>query len=442
MRPDSVQPPLEQPPAGDPLSLFTYEPEGSSPVPVAVTKAPGAVSLDRIVEAAPLRFVEGIAVVQALCAAIREKGGINSGMLDLRGVFINEAGDLVALTPPGATPAAPELARLLHRLVPADATPPVGRLFVDRWTSGTSTDLSAFASEIAYFARPNGREMLTALHARCGGAPGTPPVLGTAPAVVPALRVQDQPRIEEPERPKPHKPSWLKSHKRHFFAAAVAIVVTAVVTGLATWFWPSRAAVAAQTPLPPGMETPVPTGESGEQPGQTSAYAPPAKSLARRPTSQPGAAVQPRASAPVRRNVPATAAAPSLVANGPKLDDLEQVSASLPSPLENAAVAAVPSRGLPDMRIYSSADAGIEPPKLRSAEILEGLIAGFPTKTNAVEVLVDKAGKVERVRMQGTPQRIPDIVILSRVKEWTFDPATKDGAAVRYRMILTWDVTP
>ena len=94
------------------------------------------------------------------------------------------------------------------------------------------------------------------------------------------------------------------------------------------------------------------------------------------------------------------------------------------------------------MRIYSSADAGIEPPKLRSAEILEGLIAGFPTKTNAVEVLVDKTGKVERVRMQGTPQRIPDIVILSRMKEWIFDPATKDGAAVRYRMILTWDVTP
>jgi hypothetical protein len=169
MRPDSVQP-LEQPASGDALSLFTYEPEGSNVVP-APPKAPGAVSLDRIVDAAPLRFVEGIAVVQALSSAIREKGGINAGMLDLRGVFINEGGDLVALTPPGAEPAAPELARLLHRLVPAEATPPVARLFIDRWTSGTSTDLGAFASEIAYFARPNGRELLTALHARCADAP-------------------------------------------------------------------------------------------------------------------------------------------------------------------------------------------------------------------------------------------------------------------------------
>ena len=94
------------------------------------------------------------------------------------------------------------------------------------------------------------------------------------------------------------------------------------------------------------------------------------------------------------------------------------------------------------MRIYTPADAGIEPPRLRSTEILEGLIAGFPTKTNSVEVLVDTSGKVERVRMQGPPQRIPDIMLLSRMKEWVFAPATKDGVAVRYRMLLSWDVTP
>src|SRR5688572_19762242 len=248
MRPDSVQP-LEQPASGDALSLFTYEPEGSRVVP-APPKAPGAVSLDRIVDAAPLRFVEGIAVVQALSIAIREKGGINAGMLDLRGVFINEGGDLVALTPPGAEPAAPELARLLHRLVPAEATPPVARLFIDRWTSGTSTDLGAFASEIAYFARPNGRELLTALHVRCGGAPGTPPQLGTAPVVIPALRLEDKSKAEEAEKPKPPRPSWLQSHKRQFIAAAVAVAVTVAVTALATWFWPSKAAVAAQAPAP------------------------------------------------------------------------------------------------------------------------------------------------------------------------------------------------
>ena len=94
------------------------------------------------------------------------------------------------------------------------------------------------------------------------------------------------------------------------------------------------------------------------------------------------------------------------------------------------------------MRIYSGADPGIEPPKLRSAGIREGLIAGFPFKTNSVEVVVDKQGHVERVRMQGPPQRIPDIMLLSRMKEWWFEPATKDGTPVRYTLVLSWNVTP
>jgi len=80
--------------------------------------------------------------------------------------------------------------------------------------------------------------------------------------------------------------------------------------------------------------------------------------------------------------------------------------------------------------------------KLRSNEIPEFLIAGFERRPNSVEVIVNARGAVERVRMLGTPQRIPDIMLLSRVKEWLFDPATRDGAAVRYRMILTWNVTP
>ena len=447
MPPDTAQP-SDQPASGDALSLFTYEPEGSSPVPVTTAKAPGAVSLDRVVEAAPLRFVEGIAVVQALCTAIREKGGINAGMLDLRGVFINEGGELVALTPPGGTPAAPELARLLHQLVPADATPPVARLFIDRWTGGTSTDLGAFASEIAYFARPNGRELLTALHVRCAGAPGAAPLPGTsAPAVVPTFRVEEKPRVEEPEKPEPRRPSWLQTHKRHIVAAAVAIAVTVAVTGLATWFSPSKAAVAAQVPAQAAIETPVPSeapgAEQSKPPVKLGAEAAPAKSLTARPTSEPRVVTRPRVVANGPRNVPAPAAS-SLLPKSPAQQGqqgIEPVSAS-PTMPESAAVTAVPARGLPDMRIYSAADSGVEPPRLRSAEILEGLIAGFPTKTNAVEVVVDQAGKVERVRMQGTPQRIPDIVILSRVKEWAFDPATKDGTAVRYRMILTWDVTP
>ena len=421
------------------MSLFTHE-QGVSAAPVAA-RVPGAVSIDRIVEAAPLRFVEGIAVVQALCAAVKDKGGVNAGMPNLAGIFLREGGDVVAMTPPGTEPAAPELARLLHRLVPADATPPVARLFVDRWTSGDSADLAAFASEIAYFARPNGRELLTGLYSRCAATQG---IQKTAPAAtpisvapVPPRNVEKETKAEEATKPaRPKVAGWLESHKRQMVTAAAVVALAVTTTALVTWFWPSKVAQAAQvaTPIPDNAEATSSAGEaatSGETSAKT-ASARPAKPAGGRPASQSRARLDARNTARV--------ASPELVPATATQAPVEQQLAAPPA--DSAPAPAVGSRVVPDMRIYTSADAGIEPPRLRSTEILEGLIAGFPTKTNSVEVFVDTAGKVERVRMQGPPQRIPDIMLLSRVKEWVFAPATKDGIAVRYRLILSWDVTP
>jgi hypothetical protein len=118
----------------------------------------------------------------------------------------------------------------------------------------------------------------------------------------------------------------------------------------------------------------------------------------------------------------------------------EIVSGTAP-PVEGS-TANLPSSVVRNMRVYSAADSGVEPPKLLSADIPEFLIAGFPKKTNSVEAIISERGEVQRVRMLGPPQRIPDIMLLSRMKEWVFEPATKDGTAVRYRLVLTWDVTP
>jgi hypothetical protein len=442
MRPDFLKS-LEQPASGDALSLFTNESDGARPesepaFAASPARIPGAVSIAQIVDAAPLRFVEGIAVVQALCGAVKEKGGVNAGMPSLAGVFLREGGDIVAMTPPGSEPAAPELARLLHRLVPADATPPVARLFVDRWTSGDSADLTAFASEIAYFARPNGRELLTGLYARCAPTQSIQTRPNQATTAIPVAPIQRRGEVreikaEEGERPAPPKAvvSWLQSHKRHIFAAAVLVALAVTTTGLVTWFWPSKVAQAAHAAASiangPTTSTVEETATSGET-GDRSLSAPVAK---------PRASSRPKVSP---RGVSSNSAAAVLPERSPQ-DRTEQLSVP-PSVPDKTPTSDLSARGLPDMRIYSAADPGIEPPRLQSTEILEGLISGFPTKTNSVEVLVDTAGKVERVRMQGPPQRIPDIMLLSRVKEWVFAPATRDGVAVRYRMVLSWDVTP
>jgi len=97
---------------------------------------------------------------------------------------------------------------------------------------------------------------------------------------------------------------------------------------------------------------------------------------------------------------------------------------------------------VPDLRIYSEADAGVQPPRLRSAGIPESLLRGFERRTNAVELIVGERGDVQQVRMLNEPRRMPDIMVLSRVKELLFEPAVKNGVAVRYKLVLTWDVTP
>jgi hypothetical protein len=103
---------------------------------------------------------------------------------------------------------------------------------------------------------------------------------------------------------------------------------------------------------------------------------------------------------------------------------------------------ALQARPVPDLRIYSASDAGVEPPVLRSAEIPELLIAGFEKRTNEVELVISETGEVQQARMVKAPQRMPDIMLLSRAKELLFTPATRNGVPVRYKLILSWNVTP
>ena len=70
------------------------------------------------------------------------------------------------------------------------------------------------------------------------------------------------------------------------------------------------------------------------------------------------------------------------------------------------------------------------------------VIAGFERRTNSVELLIDDRGRVQTTQMINGPQRMTDIMLLSRMKELQFDPASRNGIPVRYRMILTWSVTP
>ena len=94
-----------------------------------------------------------------------------------------------------------------------------------------------------------------------------------------------------------------------------------------------------------------------------------------------------------------------------------------------------------DDRIYSAEDADVVPPM--TSETLPGpTISEWTTRTNAMELIVSATGAVEHVRLLTAPQRMPDVLVLSRAKVWKFTPAMKDGRPVRYRLRVTWEVNP
>jgi hypothetical protein len=94
-----------------------------------------------------------------------------------------------------------------------------------------------------------------------------------------------------------------------------------------------------------------------------------------------------------------------------------------------------------DDTLYSAQDRDVVPPQ--TSESLPGpTFARYTTRTNAMELIVSETGTVERVRLVTPPQRMPDMMMLSRAKVWKFTPAMKDGRPVRYRLLLTWEVNP
>jgi hypothetical protein len=393
--------------------------------------SPGAVSFQQICAVKPLGFVEGVALIQATCEALSAPGG-DRGVPELDGLFLTQNGTIVLHGWPTGEPPAKQLARLLHQMVHADMMPPAGRLFVGRWIDGEASGLENFASELSYFARPNGQELLASLYRRCEGAPVTnlPPV--------------ERHRYERPKEERKAKdeaveaPSrgagaivWVRAHKRAITAAIALIAGAATITAVGTLLWAPgtvEASKAATAVIDPVTEDAAPAAQGGAQDI---------------PLPDPRAR---RGNSGTRTGARDSRGNPAVLDSKTGLPLVNQ-SRPIESPgvaREHAPEAAPPltSRTPPDLRIYSTSDAGVEPPTLRSAEIPELLIAGFERRQNRIELVIGESGEVQHARMIGAPQRMPDVMLLSRAKELHFDPATKDGVPVRYRLIISWNVTP
>jgi hypothetical protein len=144
-------------------------------------------------------------------------------------------------------------------------------------------------------------------------------------------------------------------------------------------------------------------------------------------------AATPRATRQARRKTrpaPAAASAPELVR------PLEPIAAAPPvettQPTEVLAIEPVRA----DESIYTAADVDVSRPNPHPSHVPWQWPHGV-SRTEMLEVVISQRGEVERIKLLSPPRRMVDVMALSAAKMWTIDPALKDGAPVRYRLVLT-----
>jgi hypothetical protein len=94
-----------------------------------------------------------------------------------------------------------------------------------------------------------------------------------------------------------------------------------------------------------------------------------------------------------------------------------------------------------DASVYSARDPDVEPPIVLYPQQLGRLPIGVaPEEITYVEVIINEDGTVAAVKSRQVPQSLDESMVitmsLSAAKTWRFQPARKDGRAVKYRHVL------
>jgi len=211
----------------------------------------------------------------------------------------------------------------------------------------------------------------------------------------------------------------------------IAGSVIAIAGTLAVVVWMLRFAppVPSVVARPRGSETAAPT-VSAEKEDARPAHAPSPKVpsvRARRVTSPAVAAGAADAGA-------RAATAPAVI-----VEDTTPVLGKAPVvPAAPRAVAPAPAAAAP----YTASDADVTPPQPVRQQWLRALPAGSAGDVVTIEVVVNKRGTVDSVRMNSTPRSLGEFMVftmsLHAIKAWEFRPALKNGNPVLYRQVMSF----
>lgn len=127
--------------------------------------------------------------------------------------------------------------------------------------------------------------------------------------------------------------------------------------------------------------------------------------------------------------------------------DLSVAATPAPEPPKPAAAAAPapPAPAEPDPnRIYTLNDSDVVPPVVVRQEVPRLTTAMKPQARSrgVVEIVIDEQGRVSAITVREPVQPMYDAELVSKAREWRYQPATMNGKPVKYRKMIQLNIAP
>ena len=394
-----------------------------------------------------IRWFEGVALIQAVCRELLAHEGDHDVFPTAAEILLAADGTVAAVHPSGRT-AVRIAARLLARMLSEDV-PVRLRLIVAQATGAEAAypTLKEFSTELAYFERPDGSQVLRALFERAMAAPAR--TTAAEPTAAPSV-TQEEEVVQDPSRARTRLrlvvgaavtaacvlAAWLGASAVDYSRLGVAFTSLAGSGSSGT----SRAAASSKTKS--AAVGTVGGAASNARRGSARAAEHSATGTGARPAAKPAAAERTTdrvtaARASSRKEPLQIAALLPLAMTGaspiapaaeyrPVFGETVEVTAT-----EAGAEDEVTATGV---RIFTRADAGVVPPRSVYPKLpSDSLNASEPDNRTILELVIGTNGLVERAKLRSIPRDIHEFMLVSAAKAWIFEPATIDGLTVRYR---------
>lgn len=308
--------------------------------------------------------------------------------------------------------------------------------------------LEEFAAALAYFERPGRRGDVAAVYGRAHA------LHAKAAADLELERLRARAAREQESAtssPAPVSPWRAKAAQ----VAVIAGLVVVIAGGATALFTMAFAPPPARDDAGAELDAPTPTSQLAAAVGEAKRLASEGLSKAIAAATTGSAAPSESASTPsrsvrARRSSPtASAASGSSVSadfatatgtagkSSAAVDmvvSAKDVAAAMPPGSVSGAVEVIEVFASEAAPAYTSLD-NVQPATLVRPQLPSRLIDGTPAPDASVlDMIVDEAGRVEFVHLEGTRTAVNEKMLVSAAKAWLFEPALLDGRPVRYRL--------